>query len=365
MKRLLVFLTDPLAAFQAKGEIRTRYYNPSNFFSEVHFVSPASHEVAADRVQRLVGDARLVIHPMGPRYYGRAYLPFGPVAALLEQVRPDVCRAYDPGVRGSLAVWWGRRIGAPSVVSVHADLDDQRRHERRTVHRLRTVLESYTLPRADAVICVSHHVARYARRRGAKAPVVIYNRVYADQFAASAVRPAADRRAMTILSVGRLVRPKYQECLIRAVQGLDARLVLVGDGEMRQPLERLVRDLNMSGRVVFRSSVPHSEIADCYHQADIFAMATHYEGFCIPVLEAMAAGLPVVASRIGPIEEILGDAGLLVDNAPDAFEAALRTLVTDAAAREAAGARAAARARTMDGQIMEARERDMYASLCG
>ena len=46
MKRLLVFLTDPLKAFQEKGEIKARYYNPENVFSEVHFVSPITRDVA-------------------------------------------------------------------------------------------------------------------------------------------------------------------------------------------------------------------------------------------------------------------------------------------------------------------------------
>lgn len=361
-KKLLVFLTDPLAAFHAKGEIRLRYYNPANFFSEVHFVSPAAREIDAKMVQRLVGDARLVIHPLGPSYYATAFLHFSPVAMLLQRVRPDVLRAYDPGVRGTLAVYWSARLGVPSLVSVHADLDEQRRHERRPIHALRGVFERYVLPRADAVMCVSSHVAHYARRHGAKNPIVIYNRVYTDQFDAL---PRPVRREVTILSIGRLVPQKYQECLIRAMSSVEARLLLVGDGVLREPLEQLVNQLGIGHKVTFRRAIPHAAIADYYHQADIFAIATHYEGFCIPVLEAMAAGLPVVASRIGPIEEILGDTGVLVENESTAFAAALNTLVKSAALRQEMGARSAARAQTMGGHTMEMRESALYASVLG
>ena len=364
-RKLLVFLTDPLSAFFRKGEVRCRYYNPLNFFSEVHFVSPADREIEAERVQALVGDARLVIHPLGGFYYGAAWFPFGALASLLKCVGPDVLRAYDPAVRGSLAVYWGKRLGVPSLVSVHADLDEQRRYERRFLHRLRAVFERYTLTRADAVMCVSHHVAHYAKRHGVRDPIVIYNRVYTDEFGADAVPPRSERRDVTILCVGRLVSQKYQECLIRAVRGLDARLVLIGDGVLRGLLERLVNELGMDSQVAFWSAIPHSQIPREYRDADIFAIATHYEGFCIPVLEAMAAGLPVVASRIAPIEEIVGDAGFLVENQPAAFAATLGRLVTDAALRQEMGTRAAERARTMDGHIMEEREYALYARWCG
>jgi glycosyltransferase involved in cell wall biosynthesis len=148
------------------------------------------------------------------------------------------------------------------------------------------------------------------------------------------------------------------------VHGLDANLVLIGDGPLKARLARLVDELGMTHQVTFCSAVPHAQIQRYYRDADIFAIATHYEGFCIPVLEAMAAGLPVVASRIPPIEEIMGDTGFLVENQPAAFASALRRLVDDAALREAEGARAARRAGTMSGQVMERRERDLYAALC-
>ena len=364
-RKLLVFLTDPLSAFFRKGEVRCRYYNPLNFFSEVHFVSPAAREIEAEKVQALVGDARLVIHSLGRFYYGTAWSSFGAVASLLKCVGPDVLRAHDPSVRGSLAVYWGARIGVPSLISVHADLDDQRRHEKHPIHSLRAIFERYTLTRADVVLCVSNHVARYARRHGARDPTVIYNRVYADEFGADAGPGRSEKRDVTILCVGRLVAQKYQECLIRAMRGLDAKLVLIGDGVCRRPLECLVNELGLDHQVTFRRAVPHSEIPREYRDADIFAIATHYEGFCIPVLEAMAARLPVVASRIEPIEEIVGDAGFLVENQPAAFAAVFNRLVNDAALRQEMGARAGERARTMDGHVMEEREGALYAKLSG
>jgi L-malate glycosyltransferase len=233
------------------------------------------------------------------------------------------------------------------------------------VHRVRLLFERFTLPRADAVICVTEHVAAYAARHGAVHREVIYNRVYTDQFR-HAVASGSQRSArLKILSVGRLVAPKDQACLIRALLPLDAELVLIGEGENGPALRRLAAELGVGSRVSFVPSVPHSEIARWYADADLFAMATHYEGFCIPVLEAMAAGLPIVASDIPAIREIVGDAAVLVNTDPESFAREVRSLAEDPDRRVALGERARQRAAALSGDMMEARERAVYARLCG
>jgi glycosyltransferase involved in cell wall biosynthesis len=78
------------------------------------------------------------------------------------------------------------------------------------------------------------------------------------------------------------------------------------------------------------------------------------------VLEAMATGLPIVASRIPPIQEIVGDCGILVQNDPAAFTQALDALIRSPALRADLGVKARARALSMDGLVMEQREADLY-----
>jgi len=368
VKRLLVFLTDPLKAFYEKGEIKARYYNPENVFSEVHFISPITRDVDPQEVQELVGNAKLTIHAVGPRYYLTAGLPFGSVAKILETVQPHVIRAYDPAIRGSLAVYWGRRLHLPTLISVHADLDEQRSHEKRFLHFVRVLFEGYCLPRATDVLCVTRHVERYAHRWGVttERTHVIYNRVSGERFEQSVKRlhPLDERAsALSILTVGRLISQKYQACLIRAVARLDATLTVIGDGILRESLERLVDELQIRQQVRFIRAVPHQEIARYYAAADVFAMATHYEGFCIPVLEAMSAGLPVVASKIPPLMEIVGDTGQLVDNDPEAFAFALQRLIDDSSLRNEMGMMARQRAVTLDGSVMEQREAQLYQAL--
>jgi glycosyltransferase involved in cell wall biosynthesis len=160
-----------------------------------------------------------------------------------------------------------------------------------------------------------------------------------------------------------LIPPKYQACLIEAVARLNATLTVIGDGILRESLERLVDELQIRQKVRFIRAVPHQEIARYYAAADVFAMATHYEGFCIPVLEAMSAGLPIVVSKIPPLVEIVGDTGQLVDNDPEAFAFALQRLIDDSSLRNKMGMMARQRAATLDGSVMEQREAQLYEAL--
>ncbi|MEC8645860.1 MAG: glycosyltransferase, partial [Candidatus Latescibacterota bacterium] len=128
-------------------------------------------------------------------------------------------------------------------------------------------------------------------------------------------------------------------------------------------LRRQAAQLGIIDRVDFIRQVPNCDIQAYYDRADVFLMATHYEGFCIPVLEAMAAGLPVIASDTGPIPEVLGGTGLVVKKAPSAFTEALSQLVEDGGRRATLGQAARARALKIDGPIMEKRECAIYRAL--
>ncbi len=359
MKRLVVIPADPLFKYHQKGEIKARYWNPCGLFDEVHILSLAASDIAVEKVQVLVGDARLQIHAIGRPSMWTLPLYFARVRRLIKQINPDLIRAHGPWHTGSLAVYAGRALHIPVLVSVHSDRDAQRRHEPSLLLHMVRPLENYTLRNASVVICVSDYLHAYARRHGARRTYTVYNKVYGEHFAPQ----ETPRRAgpLKLLSVMRLDRAKDPACLIEAIAPLeDVHLKLIGQGELEEALHQQVAQLGLQERVEFVRQVPNSEIHAHYHQADLFVMATHYEGFCIPVLEAMAAGLPVVASATGPIPEVLAGTGCLVERTPAAFTKALAELAADPARREKLGAAARQRALVVDGTRMEEREAHLY-----
>ena len=358
--RFCVFASDPLFKYYEKGEVKTRYWNPRDTFDEVCVFSFCDRDVEADKVQEMVGRAKLDVIPIGFPSATGMLGQYRLVRRQLKSRRPDLIRVHNPWHAGLLGVTAGRSLNIPVVLSLHTHYDARREFEPRLLLRLLRLAERYCVRRANAVQCVSNYVADYARNLRPRSVSVIYNRVYTDQFEVAA-RPGGPRPL--ILSVGRLDPPKDQDCLIRAVRGLDAELVLVGDGENRSQLEALVRDLGMTDQVHFAGWIPNAKLPELYARADLFAIATHYEGFCIPVLEAMAAGLPVVASNTDPLPEIVAGAGRLVANEPDCFRDAMAAVLSSPDRGAALGRAARMRAEQVNGALQEDLEANLYTSI--
>lgn len=292
--------------------------------------------------------------------------------ALVRRLRPHVLHAHL--FHANLAArLLGRLAGARRVVStVHVV-------ERRPL-RLRFALERLTARLDDRTGCVSHAVATFARARLGAAPGrlrVVHNGVDLARYAAGRPgsapgapgAPGDDRAAaramlglpadgLVIGAVGRLDAQKGLDALVRAFARLQAppgaaTLVLAGAGPEEARLRALVASLGLAGRVVFlghRQDVPRVLAA-----LDVFCMPSRWEGFGLALVEAMAAGVPVVVTAVDSLPEVLADAGVLVP--PDdvgALARALDDLLADPARRAALGRRALARAASFDVSAMVA-----------
>lgn len=111
------------------------------------------------------------------------------------------------------------------------------------------------------------------------------------------------------------------------------QLVLVGKAQWRETeLSQLIRDLGIADRVIFTGYVSDDDLISLYNHAAAFAYPSLYEGFGLPVLEAMACGAPVLTSNVTSIPEVAGDAALLVDPTDtDAIANGLFTILQDTA----------------------------------
>ena len=150
----------------------------------------------------------------------------------------------------------------------------------------------------------------------------------------------------SILHVGRMSREKNHETILRSLQQLPGtNLVLVGDGELRVKLERQVQVLGLGNRVRFLGEIPHEEVRAIMGICDLFMFPSTYEAMPMALLEAMAAGMAIVASDIPANRELLQDCGILVPPDPEQFAAAAARLFARRTEAAALGAKAAMRAR--------------------
>ncbi len=166
-------------------------------------------------------------------------------------------------------------------------------------------------------------------------------------------RPAAADRArlrqaigagpdtFVLASVGRMVPGKGHQFLLRAMgalsgQARDTHLVLVGDGPLRGQFERQCQEAGLGRRVTFTGQLAAPEVAQWLAAADVFCLFSEYENYSNAALEAMASGLPVLATRVGgfPLQVRDGDNGYLIEPGSERqFAARVSELASDAALR--------------------------------
>lgn len=300
----------------------------------------------------------VVVHAPSRRS-GRALPRLAFNVALRRRLRPashDLVVGFD--LDGCLLPSWE---GPPvRVASLKGVMADEMRFERGTT-RLRFALlsrlERRNARRADCVVVTS----RYSAGRAIEAYGLDPGRVEvvpegidlarwregSGPTGATRARPGGAGRPPTILSVARQYPRKDTRSLIAAMPAVrasvpDARLRVVGGGPELPALRRLADRLRLGRAVELAGEVgDRRAVRDAYGAADVFALPSLQEGFGIVFLEAMAAGLPVVAARAGAAPEVVPEerAGLLVPpRDPEALGAALVRLLTDAGLRTRLGA---------------------------
>jgi glycosyltransferase involved in cell wall biosynthesis len=257
----------------------------------------------------------------------------------LRQAPPDLLMLLTviPNIWGRL---WGRPARVPVIVgNCRGGAAPWRQHER------------WLWPLAHHILCNSAILKDLLVSRYGVPPArltVAPNGVDTEFF-----QPRTDERSPgppVLLCVARLVPDKDHDTLLAALAQLAARhpgteLRLVGNGPRRPALERMVQDLGLAGQVKFLPTT--NDVRQLYQKADIFVLSSVAEALPNVILEAMAAGLPVVATRVGGVPEAVAseDTGLLV--APrDAvgLAAALARLLDEPETRLAMGGRGRRRA---------------------
>lgn len=203
----------------------------------------------------------------------------------------------------------------------------------------------WILKNADHIITISEASKRdIVRLCGVSAEKVTVTLLAADR-RFSRCAPAHGQQPAErpyILSVGTLEPRKNLPNLLRAFaaarkKGLTHRLVVTGaSGWGASPLARIVAGLGLAADVTFTGFIDDDELPALYGGAEFFVYPSLYEGFGLPVLEAMASGTPVITSRVSSLPEVAGEAAVLIDPHSEAeLAAAMLKLAADGSLRSA------------------------------
>jgi glycosyltransferase involved in cell wall biosynthesis len=255
----------------------------------------------------------------------------------LADAEPDVVIAHNVGVTAAVTLARATRRPKPAVVTVFHGVAA-------SDYRASALVLSFA---PSALVTVSEAIARRLEAAGLsrQKPVVIPNAVSAPR-----MPPRAEARealglpsdALVALCAARLVDQKRHDVLLRAWQRLpsECMLLIAGDGPNRAALEGLSEELQLGERVRILGS--RGDVPRLLAAADVATLASDWEGLPIFVLEAMAAGRPVVATEVDGLVEVLRDGGgiLVPPRSPAELAAALSHLLQDPAARAVASAAA-------------------------
>ncbi len=298
---------------------------------EPHVVSFRPAEIEGARVHYIGGFERL----------GKLrYLLHAPrVRRLVRELQPDLLHAMHLTSYGFLAALCGVR---PTLTSVWGtDVLEAPRWS-----PLHYLLTRYALSRADHITATGLRLANATLRYTppAKPVTVVPYGVDLARFQPSARN--GDQPAEVVAgAVARLSPEKGLDVLLRAVarlieDGTPVRVVLAGEGPSRRQLTQLAQRLGIGERVEFRGEVPHEQVPAVLAELDIFVMPSRAEGFGVAALEAQAMELPVVASRVHGIPDVVEDGrtGLLVPPGDvEQLAEAIGRLAGDAGLRAAMG----------------------------
>jgi len=252
--------------------------------------------------------------------------------------RPDVLHAHNHLVH-HYGVMAAKLAGVPVVVNTRHRAE-QRMVSNSTQSSITTespdkkvdLIFKAMLPWTDSVVLISESTREFfARYRGVPKSKsrVILNGAHVERFFSVPSHPGASKPRIRFGVAARLVTAKDHFTLLRAFRIVAgeisaAELHIAGDGPLRESLESYARELRLADRVTFLGAV--SDTPGFFSSLDIFVMSSLSEGLPIAILEAMAAGLPIVSTRAGGIEEaaIEGQNARLVAPAdPGALAAAM------------------------------------------
>ncbi len=257
------------------------------------------------------------------------------VPALLRTLPYDLIVGVD--IDGVLVA---RRVTTPYICSIKGVIAEELQHERGQVRRLLWLLsrlERINARQAPIVITTSHY-CRVSIQRHYGVPAERIHLVPEGIDLAFWPTPPSRHNGQTILCVARQYPRKHIADLIQAFARIRprfpaARLVIIGDGPEHINLRTLANQLGLGASCQLLGALPdNAAVKEWYYRADMFCLPSVQEGFGIVFLEAMAAGLPIVATTAAAIPEVVphGQAGLLVPpaNVP-ALAEALTTLLAD------------------------------------
>lgn len=376
----MVIVPDRITDILVKGEYPPRYYNPGDFFDDVHLLLMNDDRPDVAALQHIVGRAAVTVHNFAPPSFEDTWYRLPRLRRWADEavdmaaaLKPLLIRAYGHYTSTFAAAEMRRRLNVPLVVSLHGNPDvDYHRGRLATTWRQRfegwlsRPYEVASLRAADTVLPVYSPIVPFLRSIGVEHYKVVYNAV--GYGVAPRTEYRLDKSQVRALCVGRQSPgQKNPAAIIEAVEEIEClHLDLIGDGSLHDGLVELARRHGVAHRTTFHRAMQNARVLDLIRQCDLFVYQSDNYEISKGTMEAALGGQPIIVNRRagGLADEISGGPFLVVENSASGYREGIQQIIENEALREDLGRRAAAYARRMwDPDAMEAQVVDVYRSL--
>ena len=368
-KKLCIFPSDPIIDYYNKGEIKERYFNPNNLFEQIDIISLTEKEIEEGKIKKIAGTAKLKIHTVGKNRNRKRNLEN--IIKLVNELKPDVIRSYNSLLPGWYAASCAKKLKIPFYLSLHTQYDHMRKIARKdslkkylALKYTEKFIEPFVLQNANKITIVYKIIESYVKKHTNTNPEILYNKIDLERF--SNAKKINSLPQPLIISVGRLIEPKNHQCLINAMQNINANLLIIGDGILYKKLDELINKLKLQDKIIIKKSINNNQIQNYYKSAKIFALAydTKLEGIPIPVMEAMAASLPIIIPfSDNNLEGELEKSVIYSENTPESFSKNINNLLQDEEKQRKMAEKSLDKAKEFDSNILENREAEIYLEL--
>jgi glycosyltransferase involved in cell wall biosynthesis len=270
---------------------------------------------------------------------------------MVKEYKPDLISAQDPFFTGLIGWLLKQKTGLPLQIQIHTDFLSPYFKKESLINKIRVCLARFIIPRADSARVVSERIKKSLLAGGCSlaSGAIFVSPIFVDiaKIQGTPVRISLKEKYpqfdFIILMASRLSREKNISLAIEAFAEITKRhpkagLIIAGEGPEKENLKFKISNLKLQTKVILEPWM--EDLMPYYKTADIFLLASNYEGYGLAVLEAMACGLPVVMTDVGCAGEVVKNnkSGIIVPvNGARELEDALVRLISNESLRKKIG----------------------------
>ena len=297
---------DNLQNLVDKGEVINRYYNPLNYFDEVHFFLFNQNKVSPLVLKKLTGNAKIYVNTFSIGFIEKILLlcylaifsvNLSKIVSYIKKINPHSIRCYNLNYQIFIAEFVRKKLNIPYILSLHYDLYNHLLNKNFLVkfffnYRVQSALET-----AYKILPVYKTAARYLKFQNIKNYIICYNFINTLSLA-SKFKYKKFNKVLNLICTNRQYSEKNPINIIKAVEIIpNIRLTLVGNGSINSELQLYVKNNKLSHKIFFIKSIKNDEYIKFLRNFDVFICNTYANEFSKGMIEAISLGLPIIVNH--------------------------------------------------------------------